>query len=282
MTNETKETKRMFKAMLADVASQAQAEQCIRSEKWIAQEKIDGHRVMIEVTHTPEPKARPFNRHGTPYQHSTPKAILAGFEPFPFDAVFDGELMDGRYHLFDLPYLARNGEEIVNIHSEYEFRLDVLDRMLAVWTPGPLVHVVPTFRTTVEKEALVARCEDECREGVMFKRLGGKYQPGYRSAHALKFKFRADADVVVLATGLDGKENMLLGAYNGGPKPVEIGRCTARAGDGDKIKAGDVVTVNYAHFSKGGRLVQPTLPRLRTDKFPEECTFDQFRKALGK
>lgn len=273
----------MIKAMLAgSVRSDAEAERYIQSDQWVANEKIDGHRVMMAVT---SGTVKVFNRDGKIRQHPTPKPIIDSFAQFPWDAIFDGELMDGVYHLFDLPLLAKPGDDepTVEPSSTYADRLQMLDTITKVWCPDN-VHLVPAYRTPDEKRALVQFCMDDGREGVMFKKLTARYSPQTRGPYTMKYKFRDDADVVVHETGLEGKENMSLRAWDPDKgKLVDVGRCTARAGDGDKIKPGDVITVNYAYFSSGGRLVQATLPRLRPgDKNPEECTIDQFRRAFGK
>lgn len=73
---------------------------------------------------------------------------------------------------------------------------------------------------------------------------------------------------------MDGKQNLRLAVYRDGKK-VDVGDCTARAGDGLAIKKGDVVEVRYLYVGANGRLYQPTFPKIRDDKAPHECTWDQ-------
>jgi hypothetical protein len=115
-------------------------------------------------------------------------------------------------------------------------------------------------------------------EGVMFNRLQASYEFGRRSFSLLKVKFIKDVDCVVTALNLDSKANMQLAVYDGDELRI-IGECTALAGDGARVKPGDVVTVQYLYAldPSAPRLYQPTRPRIRTDKSPRECVLDQIR-----
>lgn len=280
-----------FKAMLAANMVEAQWSRgrknkeiikYINDPEWVAGEKIDGHRVLVVKSGT---AVRYLNRGGDTRQHPTPKALGDLVSVLPFDGVIDGELLDGVFHAFDLPSVTFNGDTLISPLTPYQERYDLLANVIERWQPaGKGVRLVPNAVTTAEKIALLEWAERESREGVMFKRTSGRYRPGVRSPDCLKWKFIDDADCVVIDVGFGGRSNLVLGAYRrkGDPKPVEIGHCTALAGNGHLAKPGDVVTVQYAHFSKGERLVQPTRPRIRTDKAAVDCTFDQFRRAWGK
>lgn len=272
---------RDFEAMLAVPLGNHRASDLLTNDKWGAQEKADGHRVMIATD--PQAGVTVYNRSGQPRQHAIPEFMTTAFGKVPFKAVFDGELVgtngDSKLQLFDLP----SAGDQVSATDPYSYRFSVLDQFVTAWNPSDRIEVLPLAESEAAKRALLMWTEDNAREGVIFKKLDARYQHGRRSLSVVKYKFRQDGDVIVLDKGVDGKDNLVLGAYENGTI-VEVGHCTALSGDGFDIQIGDVITVNYVHFSKGGRLVQPTLPRLRKmdDKLPTECTTDQFRTAYGK
>ncbi len=262
----------------------------LKYDKWCAQEKADGHRVMIEVRNH---DVTVLNRNGEKRGHAVPSFITDVFSKLPFDAIFDGELVgtgtNMKLQLFDFPWASRpgewGGEVLCSARTAFIERFSILSNFMNGWAPDPRIEVLPVAESEDAKRALLAWVEEQGREGLIFKACNGPYQPGARSLGQIKYKFRQDADVIVLDKGVGGKDNLVLGAYEpGATKPIEIGHCTALNGDGDVIQIGEVITVNYVHFSKGKRLVQPTLPRRRkmNDKSPIECTTDQFRTAYGK
>lgn len=255
----------------------------LTSPAWLGQEKMDGHRVCIRTE--PGEPVKVYNRSGELRQHVIPEFMVKAFSQVPFSAFFDGELVgtgaDVKLWLFDLPFAA----DQIGPSTKYVDRYTVLKSFLEAWSPDERIDVVPIAEGEGAKRALLAWAEENDREGVIFKRADSRYMHGRRSPFNVKYKFRQDCDVIVLDKGVDGKDNLVLGAYEpGGTEPIEIGHCTALNGDGDRIEVGEVITVNYVHFSKGKRLVQPTLPRKRplNDKTPQECTTDQFRRAFGK
>lgn len=270
-------------------------EKYITDDKWCAQEKADGHHIVIVVQ---DGNVTVLNRQGTPRQHPVPAYMKATFGQLPFNATFDGEIMEGGgVELFDLPHVSYlNGDVVVDISHDFEFRQNVLAQLVGTWEPTPLLRVMPLACSTDEKRDLLQHVTDEAREGLVFKRLTGTYKPGRRSLDCLKFKFRDDADAIVKDVCVDGKSNLALGAWVNGTI-VDIGHCTALSGDGAEIiaefkarkAAGNpeplVVIVNYVHMSKGNRLVQPTEPRFRPAGDPKlayECTLDTYRRAFNK
>jgi hypothetical protein len=116
-------------------------------------------------------------------------------------------------------------------------------------------------------------------EGIIVRDQEAPYESGRRTSALRKAKFIKTMDVVVTARGRDGKDNLSIGVYDG-DRLVDLGTVTAMAGDGPTLQVGQVCEVRYlyAHLSPDGpRLIQVTMPRLRTDKLPAECTLDQAR-----
>jgi ATP-dependent DNA ligase len=114
-------------------------------------------------------------------------------------------------------------------------------------------------------------------EGLIAKRVGAVYREGLRSRDWVKIKRHHEIDCVVTWLGAE-RANMGVGLYDGDHlvDVAEVGRLT---GDGRRCQVGDVVTVRCLYASDTNRLIQPTLPRLRTDKTARECTLDQLHAA---
>lgn len=262
-----------MKPVLAQSATDTQAERLLSNDEWIAQQKVDGQRILVTVT---DGQVAFLNRQGVAKQTNVTSALRAEFERFHIgEWCFDGEMLDGTYWLFDMP---RAGEH-VSPDDPLAVRLSVLDGLIdqGIFTDSPVLQVLPRAETTDEKIALRDRVRAANGEGLMLKSLNGRYEAGLRSRHLLKYKFVHTVDCVVLAVDTNGKENLTLGLFKPGVKDaVVVGDCTGRAGDGSAaFTVGDVAEVKYLYMGAGGRLYQPTYPIKRDDKGPEECTWDQ-------
>lgn len=264
--------------MLAEPEPATSLERLITDEGWYAQQKLDGHRCLM---HIDQGEIMPVARSGTslyvkPY-------ILDDFTDFLRTEkrwVFDGEYVDGHYYVFDV--LEAGGQPghwdsgPISTRTPLSQRLAALERF---W-PQAGMHVKPhtsligTARTEQEKRDLAQRVDSINGEGLVFKMSNSVYSRGKRSRAFLKVKFRNDIDCVVSKTGTDGKANMTLSLWDG-EQFVDVGECTALNGDGPSVKVGDVVTVICHGASQGNRVVQPTYPKIRTDKTPYECTVNQ-------
>lgn len=190
--------------------------------------------------------------------------------------VLDGELMGGVFHVFDLPRL--DGQ--VAPGDPLSHRRLVLEHLFALWSPADAVQLLPMATTTEAKAELVRAAIASGAEGVVAKALDSAYQPGKRHPAWRKFKFTHEVDCVVTEVGRDGKASLVVSVYDGN-QLVEIGECTALAGDGPAVRVGDVVVISYLLWS-GKRLVQPTLPKIRHDKAAADCTVSQLSTSGSK
>lgn len=254
--------------MLANEVPVAQLIDIIQNPMWQLEQKADGRRALI---HVGDRSLTVRNRYGEPARLDLPplvrRALLSGQGG---DLWLDGEIVGEVFHVFDLP---RAGGCVTEVQP-LTFRRQVLENLVATWQPGPAVRLVDVAYDSDAKTQLVARVDAAGGEGVVAKKTGSTYQGGH-SDDWLKVKFTRDVDCVVKEVGRDGKHNLVL-ELHGPDGPVEVGEVTALAGDGAVVKVGDVVTVKYQHASHtSGKLVQPTMPRIRTDKRPAECTIDQ-------
>lgn len=236
----------------------------VQDENMVAQQKVDGDRVMVVVQ---DGQVRTLNREGRLRANRTPRKVLRQFEKLPGSWVFDGELLDELW-LFDLP----RANDVVTAGHGYRFRLDVLERFFATWQPDPVVRLLPTARTAWAKASLVDRVLGVGAEGVVFRGLDSPYIPGKRSRQMLKAKAVKTIDCVVTGVAVEGRNNCHVSVFEGGHL-VEVGSC-AMLGK-PAVVVGDVVEVKYLYADTGRRLVQPAFLKVRHDKAAIECTIDQ-------
>ena len=196
----------------------------------------------------------------------------------PAGIVLDGELMkDGTLYLFDAPRVELAGTVLVDFATPYASRLKVLTELVRqVWPRHERIRPVPYATSAEHKLKLFKALLDSNAEGVVARRMDGVYRPGVRSSDMVKIKFQKTADVFAVRFGDEGKDNIVLGVYNDKGEVVEVGKVSARTGDGRQIKLGDVLEVDYLNFTADGRMREPVNPRKRKDKAARECTIDQF------
>lgn len=265
----------LFKPQLADekVVPVTDLDQFLNSDHWAMEQKLDGHRVLIHVI---DGQPIPVSRKGE--VRRVPDHVFDAFHTTSFMGhwAFDGELLDGFFHVYDLPLVPK----LITPGDRYFERRRVLDNLFTMFKAEG-VRLLPWSLSVMEKVTLVGAVKAMNGEGLMLKRLDGLYHPGKRTEAMLKCKFRSEIDCVVKELKRHGKDNMVLVVYRDGEE-VEVGECTALAGDGPKIQVGDVVCVTYLYATADNRLFQPTLPRIRTDKDPKDCTFDQLKYTNKK
>lgn len=253
---------------LSTPATQAEIERII-GKGWHAEQKIDGERLLV---HVHDGKVVPINRSGqTSRSQAGLKEALEAFVWFDGEWCFDGELIGGVYYVFDMP---RALQDLFGL--PYSDRRGVLENLWKGLNMPENVKLLPSYTDLTECLGLVERVLNNKGEGIIFKKGAAGYQPGKRTRDSLKWKFVKDIDAVVMETGKDGKSNMVVGlCHDETGEMIEIADVTALAGDGARVETGDVVQVRFLYVSNDNRLVQPTLPRIRTDKTPKECLYSQ-------
>lgn len=243
----------------------------IRNDAWLFQQKIDGVRAQLVIgpdavwarastgdvlkSAVAGPVARKVIDRCTPDGRTS--------------IVLDGEIIHGAWWMFDL----LTGDEGYD-GTPYGERLAALERFLGAYN-SDVMRLLPTKRTTEEKRALLEKVITLGAEGVLMKRDDSTYRSDMRVDHCLKFKVTHTVDCVVTARNGSDHMNATLGLYETAKSflPVTIGN-TSMIGKPD-AKVGDVVEVRYLYAGAGGRLVQPTVLRKRTDKYPPDCLIDQ-------
>ena len=227
---------------------------------WWTQRKADGHRLLVEVT---DGQIKVWNRQGMTKSSGVTHAILAQFEEF--DAghwVFDGELVDGRLLLFDLPQAG----SIVTPITHFEDRYLTLSTLMEQWHPDPAhVQLLSCGRTTEEKVTMFETAQNEHGEGLILRLRSGVYQTG-RRPQLRKAKFTKDGDFIVINTKQDGHNNVVLALLDpANDRVVEVGRASAN-GKRPVPAIGDVWSATYLYVvdRAAPRLVQPRITLRRS------------------
>jgi bifunctional non-homologous end joining protein LigD len=260
--------------MLCETADELFLDQYLTSDDWWMEQKLDGHRVMIQI-HYGEPT--PFNRNGNLFKQSMNPMVLDDFRDPRFSGtwIFDGELLNRHYYVFDVMAVSNLGKDMDLRNVPFCTRRTFLDGLFDRWAPMH-TDLVGLVRTEHGKRDMLARIEQAQGEGVILKHRDGLYYPGRRSHHMLKHKFVDTADVVIEEVWREGKRSVGLYAYDRGTK-VPVGSCTMTERNLSRVQVGDVIEVKYLYRGAGGRLFQPRFVRLRNDKSAIECTVDQFK-----
>ncbi|KIG13791.1 ATP-dependent DNA ligase [Enhygromyxa salina] len=250
----------------------------ILDDRVIAQQKLDGNRVLVHVDET----IRATNRAG---QLTTIHAsILAALDSVPQGTVIDGELMSGAdgpsYWLFDV--LKIGGEDLRGLG--YLERWERLDAEIEPAVDAP-IRILEYAQGQAAKQALYDRLVAGNAEGIVFKRVNAVYTSGRPSSGGdqLKHKFIKSADVVILENAGNAYR---MGVYAGGVLR-EVGKVFAgttnesRADLDARLSAGEqpVAEVRYLYATDDEQLYQPVFIRLRDDKPGLECGLDQLEKT---
>ncbi len=251
----------------------AELERLICDPGFACEPKMDGRRALMRLS---TGGVTVFNRNGETASIPLPRSVRAVLEasaPTVTSEIWlDGEIVDDRFEVFDLP----SAGGVLSTRDGWMVRREVLVNLIDMWSPPEsALRVVPAVRAQHSKRAMIESIRDAGGEGVVLKKVDAPYMSGHRSRFWRKAKFWKDVDCVVSELRRGGKDNMVLCVYDNTGRPVEVGECTRLAGDGQRVKIGSVVTVQYLRFSEGGRLVHPTLPRLRDDKPAGECSIAQ-------
>lgn len=252
--------------MLASPVDIDDLPELIQDENWAFDQKLDGQRRLVAVTDgQPQAVGRRGATAKLPREIQRDLAVLGGG-----DWLVDGELIGTALWVFDLIRLRTTASTSTRRSRSEGARwmgsLRTSRRAPFMYCrasrPPPRSRCWSTRFVTVVAKVSSARHVD------------GRYEFGKRSQNMRKAKFFRDIDVVVTRLRVDGRENFGIGLVRGG-ELIEIGTCSALYRSIGNVEVGQVVTVRYLYANERGHLQHPSQPQLRTDKLPEECTFDQ-------
>lgn len=275
-----------MKAQLATPLEHVHVKQYVQSDQWWVEQKLDGQRFLVLVA---DGEISAFNRNGV--EMTLPEQIATDFASFKTDDTmwhFDGELVDGEYHIFDVLWAGDTCEGGMT-DKPFEQRRNRLEKIFSFWEPDHC-HLVRCAKTETEKADLIVKLERECSEGAVLKKRTATYNVhGKRVKTWLKLKFVQCADVVVMELERGGKpQAVTIGMMQDNvwfPTSVdikleEVAGCKVPANL--ELEVGDVLEVRYLYATNDNKLTQPIFVRKRTDKLPEECTMSDQLKFSSK
>ena len=275
-----------MKAQLATPLEHVHVKQYVQSDQWWVEQKLDGQRFLVLVA---DGEISAFNRNGV--EMTLPEQIATDFASFKTDDTmwhFDGELVDGEYHIFDVLWAGDTCEGGMT-DKPFEQRRNRLEKIFSFWEPDHC-HLVRCAKTETEKADLIVKLERECSEGAVLKKRTATYNVhGKRVKTWLKLKFVQCADVVVMELERGGKpQAVTIGMMQDNvwfPTKVdikleEVAGCKVPANL--ELEVGDVLEVRYLYATNDNKLTQPIFVRKRTDKLPEECTMSDQLKFSSK
>lgn len=238
----------------------------LKSNLWALSQKLDGERMVIRSNRD---ALQAWGRSGTP--RPLPATLTDAMMEVPAGWAFDGEYLDDTFYVFDI--LEAAGKSLLPL--PFSQRFNTLTKALAR-RDHSMVLVGHAFNESSKREQF-EYLRDNNKEGVVFKDTGAGYKSG-KNRRWLKFKFKNHIDCFVTDKNINGKQNLEVSVYRNGD-PVSIGKVSALDGDGDKLKIGDVCSVECLYTTAEGKLYQPHTPIFRTDKTAKECTWDQIEQA---
>lgn len=251
--------------------SDRQLERMFTDDQWVAEQKLDGKRVLIVAG---DNDLAALNRKGE--RIDVPAYLRVAFERFSSTNgkwVVDGELIGDSLWLFDLPVAMTT----ILPTDPYDVRREALEGIYeAAWADNDHVHLLDCYRTQEEKRDLYAWCKANHAEGLMFKNRRGTYHEGRRSSDLQKVKFTETVDCIILETWREGRRSIRVGLYENGTM-VDVGAITMTEENLAIATVGQVVEARYLYVAKDRRLYQPRFLGFRDDKSPDECTIDQLK-----
>lgn len=257
-------------AQLLEPIEDDELEKFLADEAMLAQQKIDGMRVLTTIGD----ELIVTNRDG---QLTTKVDMrkLEGLEYLPHGTIVDGELLEDGYWLFDI---LQWGEEDVRGRGYLE-RWELLYEEAEPALSGD-IRIVPIAKGKKMKRDLYNRLRDAGAEGIVFKRKDAPYTAG-RGVTQRKHKFVKSCDVVVLENAgnaylmavYDGKKLFEVGKVFAGTTNASRKALDAALGRGEK----PICEVRYLYASDDHQLYQPVFVRTRDDKPAKQCVRDQLR-----
>ena len=256
---------------LLNPIDESKAERLIADPAWLAQEKLDGKRVLIKRVGD---EILGINRKGLTIALPEPIVSFAcGLGPQQW--LMDSECVGDVLVVFDLLEHA-----CINLRPQpYNKRLKMLYEMPIADHRQP-IRFIETATTAPAKRQLLARLREQKREGIVFKRLVAPYTPGRPASGGdqLKLKFTATASCIVAGTN-GSKRSVKLELLDGGNR-VGVGSVTVPVNHPIPPKD-SVIEARYLYANVGGALYQPVYLGRRDDIAVAECNVTQLKFKSG-
>ena len=268
-----------YPAQLLNAIEDHELEAFLRDDHYVAQQKLDGHRV---VAHVSKEEIVATNRAGQ--RTNVARELLDGLRDLPDGTVVDGEVVAHEsgavYWLFDVVRVA--DRDVTSLG--YAERWEILDGELEPGLSGQ-VRVLPITSGHGKKKALHDKLFASKAEGLVFKDARAPYKSGRPASGGTqrKHKFIKSADVVLLSNAGNAYQ---MAVYDGG-KLLDVGKVFAGTTNESRKMIDDllgdgkrpVAEVKYLYATDDDQLFQPVFVRLRDDKPAKACLRSQLTKT---
>ncbi len=237
-------------------------EKLLSDDKWCAQEKMDGKRLLISKSE----ETTAINRKGLSV--GAPKSMIEAVEAINATFIIDGEAIGDTLYVFDL--LALNGIDIKN--KTYLERYDLLKGL----DFSDAVKIVPIAHTTTEKKNLFEKLNKAGAEGIVLKKINSTYQAGRPNSGGDQRKYKFYETASVLVSKVNDKRSVGMSLLDVNGNEVFVGNVTISPNK-EIPKEGEIIEVRYLYAYKGGSIYQPTFLMLRNDLDQNDCNISQLK-----
>jgi len=255
-----------IRCQLLNPIEEAEAERLLRDDRWCAQEKFDGRRLLVRKAGS---NVIGINRRGLFIP--VPSRIVEAALQMPFDFLFDGEAVRDTIHVFDL--LEFRGADLRSM--PYRDRLTYMVRWV---DDSGFIRFIPTACAAEGKVNLFRELRARDAEGIVFKDLDAAYAADRPNSGGsqLKLKFHATASFIVGAVH-PRKRSVGLGLIDGKGTIVPTGNVTIPPNH-DIPQTGTIVEVRFLYaFPESGSVYQPVYLGRRNDIELRECVTTQLK-----
>jgi bifunctional non-homologous end joining protein LigD len=244
----------------------------LADDRFWAQEKFDGRRVLIRKK---DGEVTGINRNGLciPLPAPVAQAVAA----VDTDFVMDGECVGDEYFAFDL--LQAVAHDLRG--CQYSERLRTLEKLLSDSSSANL-RLAQTARSKQEKGALLAVVRRSNGEGVVFKDHSAPYVSGRPASCGSQLKFKLVTTASFIVSKVNAKRSVALELIDDAGKRIGVGNVTIPPNQKNP-GVGDIVEISYLYcFPNGGSLFQPVYLGRRDDIEASACTTSQLKIRPSK
>ena len=240
-------------------------EQYLTNDKYGAQEKYDGKRILIDIR---DGQATGINRKGLAVE--LPQEIKDSVSGLQAETL-DGELIGDTYYTFDL--LRHDGKGIYT--WPYKKRYAELEKLQF----GNNVIVGPLAIGEAEKRTMYAKLKAEKKEGMVFKDLSAPYKAGRPASGGTQLKHKFWESTTARVSKLNQKHSVALELLDDeGKNYVGVGNVTIPPNK-EIPNVGEMVEIKYLYAYRGGSLYQPQYLGVRDDKdLPDTLSQLKYKK----
>lgn len=247
-----------LRPMLLTQDDEENIEKYITDDDWCAQEKLNGKRIMLRIT---KEKVTGVNKRGL--ECPIPEVFQKIFKSLATGYELDGELIGDVYHVFDV--ISEGGGDYGKKQS-YGVRLEAIDYLVNV-VKDDHIRFVPAYVGEKKKREFVKKMKATRKEGIVFKRLDGKYEPGrfenLKKAIAVKVKFYKAVSPVVMGWKKD-KQSIEVGLRENVegkrmPQVTSVGWVTVPTKYVEQVQVGKPIRVRYLYATPAKQLYQAHL-----------------------